>query len=77
MEKLRTSAQERIAAFTDKRVQDWLASADRAEARGESVTALLFRNYAWEIQTGTSWAVSILADATVATSDKSIPPASL
>jgi hypothetical protein len=41
------------------RAQAWRDAADRAEIRDRPVTALLFRNAAWEISTGKKWLDSL------------------
>lgn len=35
----------------DRRAEEWRCAADRAEHRGQPVTALLFRNAAYEVET--------------------------
>jgi hypothetical protein len=39
----------------EHQAEAWLASANRAEIRGEFALAIYFRNLAWKCQTGQEW----------------------
>jgi len=44
-----------VVEYSQRRAQEWMESAERAEIRNEPATAMLFRQTAWAVENGREW----------------------
>lgn len=51
----RQTPEQRVLDYAIARTQAWEDAAQRAEIRGESATAIYFRNQAWRQANGKEW----------------------